>query len=746
MHISIRGNPIWPKGAMVNTAIDFYRAPAGIVPAGVAEPRASSPAATDRIDVRRLIAMFRRRIGVFLGVVGAVLAVGMIVTALQPRTYSARAEVTLNSKLQTVAPTSTNDKVEQSAIPSESFVDTQVSVVTSETNTAAVADALGLARDPRFAQPKDADQGKTAASKESARDAAIAYLRKNVTAQRIGSTYGIAITFESRDPAEAARVANAFAEQYTLGALEQKRSGARDTTAVIASRLEQLRQQALADSAAAQRYRITHNLLSTTQGTLTEQEISSYNQEVTSARAQAAEDAARLQAARAQMQGNGNGGVGEASLSPVIGQMRAQQAELAGEFGALSARYGPQYPDVLRAKAQLDFLNRQIAAETQRVIASLEAKARVSAQRLASLAGSLDASRGALAQNNAAMVGLQDLEKRAETSNALYESYLNRYKELTAREGTEQPDADMLHRADVPTAPSSPHVAINGILALALGIGLGIAAAFLAEMTFTGLTTGDDIEARLGVRYLGAIPVLQSVSRGTSHSPASALLEDPRSAFAESFRSLRASIAMNTTDARIIAITSALPAEGKTTTAICLARSMASTGDRILLIDGDLRRQGVSRFLRGDEGRPGLVEVLEGSATLDEAMVVDPATGLSILPISTDASDRAELVTGDEMDRLLAAARERFDAVIIDTAPVLPIADARLLLGKADASVFVVRWRRTPEAALRSALRLLPIDRVQLAGVALTRVDMRKQPRFDYGDAAFYRSYEHYYV
>jgi uncharacterized protein involved in exopolysaccharide biosynthesis len=604
MHISIRGNPIWPKGAMVNTAIDFYRAPAGIVPAGVAEPRASSPAATDRIDVRRLIAMFRRRIGVFLGVVGAVLAVGMIVTALQPRTYSARAEVTLNSKLQTVAPTSTNDKVEQSAIPSESFVDTQVSVVTSETNTAAVADALGLARDPRFAQPKDADQGKTAASKESARDAAIAYLRKNVTAQRIGSTYGIAITFESRDPAEAARVANAFAEQYTLGALEQKRSGARDTTAVIASRLEQLRQQALADSAAAQRYRITHNLLSTTQGTLTEQEISSYNQEVTSARAQAAEDAARLQAARAQMQGNGNGGVGEASLSPVIGQMRAQQASLAGEFGALSARYGPQYPDVLRAKAQLDFLNRQIAAETQRVIASLEAKARVSAQRLASLAGSLDASRGALAQNNAAMVGLQDLEKRAETSNALYESYLNRYKELTAREGTEQPDADMLHRADVPTAPSSPHVAINGILALALGIGLGIAAAFLAEMTFTGLTTGDDIEARLGVRYLGAIPVLQSVSRGTSHSPASALLEDPRSAFAESFRSLRASIAMNTTDARIIAITSALPAEGKTTTAICLARSMASTGDRILLIDGDLRRQGSAASCAATKGAP----------------------------------------------------------------------------------------------------------------------------------------------
>jgi hypothetical protein len=172
----------------------------------------------------------------------------------------------------------------------------------------------------------------------------------------------------SPSPSRAAilpRAANAFAEQYTLGALEQKRSGARDTTAVIASRLEQLRQQALADSAAAQRYRITHNLLSTTQGTLTEQEISSYNQEVTSARAQAAEDTARLQAARAQMQGGGNGGVGEASLSPVIGQMRAQ-GQLAGEFGALvalwsaipgrAARQGParlpQPPDRCRDPAR----------------------------------------------------------------------------------------------------------------------------------------------------------------------------------------------------------------------------------------------------------------------------------------------------------------------------------------------------------------------------------------------------------
>lgn len=696
------------------------------------------PPAADRIDLQHLTAVFRRRLGVFLGVLMLVLAAGLILTARQQPTYIAHAEVTLNSRPQEVAPTSQTERIDQT-VPNETYVDTQVSIVTSEANMAAVVDTLRLASEPRFALDRSAD---------AARAAALDYVRKNVTAQRIGTTYAIGINFESTDPAESARIANAFARQYTEGALARKQDAARGTTTLIATRLDQLRQQALADSAAVQRYRIAHNLLSTTQGTLTEQEISAYNQEVAQARAQSAEDSARLDAARRQLaQGASAGGVGETTASPGIASLRAQQAQAASDLAGLEARYGNLHPDVIRARAAIAAINAQIGAETQRVLSSLEARARVSQQRLASLSGSLDQSRGTLATNNAASAGLQDLEKRAETSNALYESYLNRYKELTAREGTEAADADLLHPAAIPLRPDSPHVALNLALSLALGLGLGIAAAFAAEMTFSGLTTGDDIEQRLGVRYLGSIPALDSVMRKSgSRVPAAALIEDPRSAFAESFRSLRASIAMNTTMARIIAVTSALPEEGKTTTAICLARSMAAAGDEVLLIDGDLRRQGVSRFLRGEEARPGLMEVLRGTATLDDALVVDPATGLSILPLAADTGDAPELLTGEEMDRLLDLARSRFHAVLIDTAPVLPIADARLVLGKVDAAVVLVRWRKTPEAALRSALRLLPDDRVQLAGVALTRVDMRKQARFGYGDDAFYRTYKGYYA
>jgi capsular exopolysaccharide synthesis family protein len=696
------------------------------------------PPANDRIDLRLMTAIFRRRIGVFLAVLLAVLAAGAVLTALQTPSYIATSEITLNSKIQPIAPVGTTDRLEPASIPNETYVDTQVAIVTSEANIAAVVDGLGLVRQPRFT---------TGATPAEARADAMEYVRSGVSARRLGTTYGTGIAFESTDPDEAARIANAFAEQFTTGALGEKRDDARKSNALLSDRLNQLRDRALLDTAAVQRYRIANNLLTTTGSSLTEQEISAYNQQVTAARAQSVEDVARLDSARRQLRSGSVGDDVGASLgSPVIATLRTQQATVAGEVASLTARYGTRHPDVIKAQAQLSSINGQIAAEITRVISGLEAKVHVSQDRLASLSGSLNQSRSALAGNNAAMVGLQDLEKRAETSNALYQSYLNRYKEMAAREGTEQADADILHRAEVPGRASSPNIILNGVLALALGVGLGTAGAFLAELTFSGLTTGDDIEQRLGVRYLGSIPALDSVSKGSGNKPMTAILEDPKSAFAESFRSLRASIAMNTTRAQVIAITSSLPEEGKTTTAICLARSMALSGDSVLLVDCDLRRQGVSRFLRGDGDRPGLMEVLRGTATLDQALVVDPATNLNILPLASEGDDAPELLTGDEMDRLLEQVRERFHATIIDTAPVLPIADARLVLGKADASVFVVRWRKTPEAALRSALRLLPTDRVELAGVALTRVDMRKQAKFGYGDDSFYNSYKSYYA
>jgi capsular exopolysaccharide synthesis family protein len=708
--------------------------------------------ATDSIDLRMLLATFRRRLGLFIAVVLGCAAVGLVATALQTPLYTATAEVTLNARPPAITPTNETDRSQLQGAPTDEYIETQVAVITSEANLKGVAARLNIAGDPRFQVRRPgllerlfgtgrADKPKTASDAQAALD----YLSNRVMVERVIKTYGISISFSDPDPAIAKQVADAFAEQYTAGGLDARRASDRAANLALAGRLDDLRQRSLDDSVAVQRYRLANNLLNTTDHSLTEQEISSYNQAVTAARAQAAEDEARLATARSQLRtGSHVDDLGESLNSPVISSLRLQQSQLASQLASLQARYGSRHPDVVKARAELDAANRQIEAEISRLISNLDAKSRVSQQRLASLTSSLNGSRGELARNNAAMVGLQDLEKRAETSNALYQSYLNRYKELSAREGIEQSEAGILHRANLPTRTSSPNYLLNAILALSLGIGLGIVVAFVAEMSFSGLTIGDDIEQRLGVRYLGTIPDLKSVSKGSAE-PIDAVVSETRSAFAESFRSLRASISFATHNPKVIAIASALPGEGKTTLAICLARSMAMTGDKILLIDGDLRRQGASKALAPDARTPGLMEVLRGSAKVEEAILVDPATKLCILP-ARDDHEAAELLAGEEMGRLLDDLRRQFDAIIIDTAPVLPIADARLVLEKADASVFVVRWRTTPEAALRSALRLLPADRVEFAGVALSRVNMRQQASFGYGEDALYKTYKSYYA
>jgi succinoglycan biosynthesis transport protein ExoP len=144
---------------------------------------------------------------------------------------------------------------------------------------------------------------------------------------------------------------------------------------------------------------------------------------------------------------------------------------------------------------------------------------------------------------------------------------------------------------------------------------------------------------------------------------------------------------------------------------------------------------------------PDLLDVLRGTASVDEALIQDPQSGAWILPIRDASNDIGDLLIGDAMIALIAALRQRFGLVVLDAAPVLPIADTRALAAMVDGVVMIVRWRTTADHAVRTALRLLPLDRVPLAGIVLSQVDIRKQAQYGYGDSAhYYASYKHYYT
>lgn len=688
-----------------------------------------APATVDRVDLTASVSFFRRRLGLIAAITALALCVGAVLSLREARIYTAQAVVSLEAPSSVPDPTATGAPA--ATAPTSGFVDTQAEVITSRELATRVGEALGLLK------------GKT----DEERRGIVDDLQGSVGATRTGETYVLAITYSAASGEDAAKRVNEFARQFTQWQTRSTRERNQEAIRTIEPRLAELREQAQQNTEALQRYRIANNLLTTSGASLTEQEISAYNQQVTAARAAAAEDIARLNTALTQLRsGSAGDDVGEALGSPVIGSLRGKEAEIAAQAANLASKYGPNHPDLVRTQSQLTEVRGQIDSEIKRVISNLEAKRSVSQQRLGSLTGSLSGAEGKLSRNNAAMVGLNELERNAQVSQTLYETYLNSYRQLVAAEGAERPIAKVLSYGEVPFLPSSPNVPMNMLLSLVIGMGAGLLAAFLAETFYKGVTAPEEIETATGEHYLGSIPLLASVTKGKAR-PITSIGEQPRSAFAESFRSLRTSIEQIAFGpAQIIAITSSLPKEGKSITAVCLAQTLARSGARTLLIDCDEMSRGVSTQLRLPQDYPGLIQVLDETAKFDDTLLTGDG-GLSVLPIRRAERPADALLTGEQMDDLLRVLRDRFEYIVLDLPPVLPIAAARDLAAKADATLMLIRWRKTALAALQSALHQMPQDRINVVGVAMTQVDMRRRSLFGKNDPAFYfREYRSYYA
>jgi capsular exopolysaccharide synthesis family protein len=720
-----------------------------------------------QLDLRRLYTAFRRRLKLFGAVAATVLVLAIVFTLQGTPKYTATANVMLDTRQERVT---TQEQVLSGLPADSSVVDTEVEVLKSRQLAERVVTALKLDQDPEFnshlAKPSGvgavvgAAKGlfqraaptpdrQTPVQAQKKHEQIVDAVLGNLSVKRAGLTYIINVGFESEQPAKAARIANKFAELYLLEQMEAKFDATQQATRWLNSRLDELRGQVLADEAAVQQFKIANNLLSASGTNLTEQEISNYNQTLAQARAQVAEDEARLSTAKAQLaRGSTGEDVGEALSSPVVQKLREQRTQVSARVADLQGRYGDRHPEMLKAKRELQDVDTQIEGEIRRIISNLEAKAQVSRQRAAAIGGSLGGARGALAANNRAMVRLNELQRTAEASRTLYESYLNRYKETNSQQGLEQSDARVVSKAKIPTSQSSPKVALNLALGLLLALGSGVGAVVLAEMLDAGLATAEDVERRLETAYLGSIPLLSSVEDDRNLSPVDYVVAKPLSSFSEAFRNLRTSIlyARLGEPVKVVAVTSALPGEGKTTTSICLGRASALQGLKTVVVDCDLRRRTVNRIL-GSEPKAGLLEVLSGEATLQDALQADGDTGASFLALSKGNVTPRDVFGTAAMDRLLTELRARFDLVILDTAPILPVADTRVLAPKADAVIFLARWRKTPQHAIEAAFRLLGGTGAHLGGVALTQVDMKEQARYGYGDPGYYYAeYKKYYV
>jgi capsular exopolysaccharide synthesis family protein len=731
-----------------------------------ASPAALASLLGGELDLRRIGAAIRRRLRPALAVAACVMIATIVLTLQATPQYVATAKVMLDPRKETV----TNIQDVLSGLPPESdIVDTEVEVMKSSRLASRVVETLHLDQDPEFngalRKPtglraimhdvrawyadRRASGKPTALEAQKQHEAIVNGVMRGLTVKRVGLTYVMDLSYQSASPTKSATIVNKFAELYLLEQLEAKFDATRQATYWLNSRLTELRNQARGDDAAVQQYKISNNLMSASGTNLTEQEISAYNQSLAQAEAQVAEDVARLNTARTQLaKGSTGDDVGAALDSPVIQRLRQQHAETSAKVADLQSRYGDRHPDMFKATRQLEDIDAQIQAEIHRIISNLQAKAEVSRQRASAIRASIGGAKGLLADNNRATVRLNELQRAADASRALYENYLNRFKETSNQQGIGQSDARILAPADIPLAASSPRVRMNLAFGLLLAFVAGAATVAVAEILEAGLATADDVERSLGASCLATLPLLASVAGKSRLDPWDYVVQKPLSSFAESFRHLRTSIqyCRGAERVQIVALTSAFPDEGKTTTAICLGRAAALQGAKVLVIDCDLRNRNIHHLFE-TETTLGLLQVLNGEATLEVAVAVDKASGAHFLPLAKGPRTPKDVFSSLAMDQLLASVRNQYDFVILDTAPLLPVADTRVLAPKADALILLAHWRRTPIHAIRSALKQLGGINAHMGGVVLTRVDMKQQAKHGYGDVGYYhKQYQSYYV
>lgn len=718
--------------------------------------------AGDAIDLRQLQDFFWRRWKLILATAAGVLALTMIVLLTVAPRYTSTAQVLLDPRKEKVFGA-------ESILPELNLdtgnVDSQISVIQSINLLRNVVQREKLTQDKEFGladKPgllrvvlnlfSTPDEEPAAAPANLANKAdipvdvlrAIGRLRSALEVQRVNRTYVLSISVTSEDAVKAARLANAVADAYVVEQLEARYDTAKRASAWLAERMDTLRDQVRQSEEAVTKFRRDNNLVAmSSEGkvTISEQQLSELNGKLVAARAETAERRAKFeQAQQVQARGGNLQAIPDVVRSTVVSQLRTQQAEVARKEADLVARYSEGYPLVVNARAERRNIESSISNEVGRIISNLKNDYDVARARENSLQASLIQLTGATGMDNDVGIKLRELERANVANKTLFENFLSRSKITQEQSTLEERESRVISPATKPGFASFPKKPLVGSLAMIVGLMLGVGAAVALEMLNAGFTTPRQVEEKLGRAVLAAVPLLRDNDRkvdGQVLDPPRYLAAKPLSRYAEAVRAIRMGVQMADVDQppKVLLMTSSIPQEGKSTLSISLAFSAAKAGQKVLIIDGDLRHPTVTKFF-GLESRPGLVDLLAATATADESFVV--IDGISVLAAGSKSQNPPDLLGSERMRGLVEHLRAAFDYIIIDSPPVGPVIDAKVLAALADKILFVVRWQSTTREVVGQNIESF-IDNRKVAGVVLNLVDESKTPK--YGPYSHYSGY-----
>jgi polysaccharide biosynthesis transport protein len=738
---------------------------------------ASSDAASEELNLREVWRALKRRKLALLTPV-ALITLGVFFWAKQqPPMYTGQALLHVQTRDAQVIQV---EGVVEEMIADPATIESEIEFLSSPAFSRRMVEKLGLTNDPEFAPWLKADepdpigtvlellnpmryipqewlqsgdaQPETAPALDPETmqlNSAARNVGNRLTVEQVGRSYVISLQFLSEDPAKAARIANAMAEEYLASQVQEKYAAADRATKWLSEKIEELRGQVLAAEAKVVEYRSNKNLVNTsTENPLTLQ-FFQLNTQLALAQAERAEAEARLSQARSMMDSSGAETAALVLGSPLMDNLRAQETELMRELSEMSSVYGEKHPVMVNLRSELGSIRSKMQDEVRRIVQNFENEVSVAAAREQELINSMDRLRGDASRADLAGVELSALEGEVTTNRDLFTAFLTRFREIVEQQGLEDADAKILSTAVVPNAPSHPKIMLLTTIAFGASLVLGVLLVFLIERWDAdyGFRSADEIQATLGARALALVPDL---SRRETQGAAAEdyILQKPHSAYAEAVQRIRTSLFLADSERppKTILVTSSVPLEGKSTIAASLARQSAASGLKAILIDADLRRPRLHEVM-GFPNENGLSEVLTGRANPEVAIRRDEKSGLDFLPAGTGVTSPPDLFRSSTMRILLEETAAYYDLVIIDTPPIAAVSDSFTLSSLVDKAIYVLRWEQTPRNVALAGIRQLAEAGADIAGIVLSRVDLKKHARYSYADSGYYRgSYQKYYI
>lgn len=691
--------------------------------------------------LQQYLRVARRWRFVILGCVAVCLLAGLIVTLLMTPQYTAVTTIEIAREASKVTDFQGVER-ETSAMDQE-FYQTQYSLLRSRVLAERVATQLRLADDPRFFDLFKYSSGDPAftmvagrypASGRADRQRAAGEILLNklsVDPTRLSRL--VDVRFTSPDATMSARIVNAWAEGFIQTNLDRKiqatsygRNLLQRQLGLQKERLDDSQRQLVAYASEQRIINLPTQGSSTGAAPTAERSIVADNlAALNAALTQATAD--RIQAeARARAAG-GAGASTEALRNQTINALRQRRAELAADYSRLMAQFEPGYPAAVALQSQIDSLEKAIAREESRVSGSIQADYREAQGRERALHERVEQLKSSYLDLRRRSIQYNIYQQEVDTNRALYDGLLQRVKEIGVSGGVGVNNVSVVDAADVPQKPSSPRLFINLAIALLAGFAIGAAAALALEQMDEAIGDPAEVERRLGLPLLGSVP---KVSDGTT--PREALL-DRKSALVDAYLAINTNLGFTTEHGvpRSLLVTSTRPGEGKSTTALSLATMLARAGKRTILVDGDMRSPSV-HHLGGVDHDKGLSNFLAGDDNIDALTFPMSDLGFVAMSAGPIPPNAAELLTGNRLSVLIDRLHERFDHVVIDSPPVMGLADAPLIASRVEGVVYAVESHGIRSSLVKTALGRLAATNARIFGGVLTKFEARKA-HYGYG-------------